>query len=345
MKNFCVQICLGLLLAANVAHAQSAPRSPSGAAVTVTADNFDRAQTDMYFAKFVKDGALGKFVHERELPLENAGPRPSRDTLSSMAVFDLDAGPVRIILPNPGKRFMAMTEINEDHYIYAVDYGAGHYTFSKSEIGTRYVLIAIRTFVDAADPDDVKIARALLSTIKVQQRSPGRFEIPNWDPDSQKKVRDALLVLNTTLPDLRRAYGTRTQVDRIRHMIGTAIAWGGNPDKDVVEIPVKPSNNDGTAIYKLVVPAKVPVNAFWSVTVYDANGELKKNQYDAYSVNSVTAKKNADASVGIQFGGCDGKVQNCLPIMQGWTYVVRLYRPRDEVLNRNWKFPEAQPMN
>ena len=62
-------------------------------------------------------------------------------------------------------------------------------------------------------------------------------------------------------------------------------------------------------------------------------------------MNSVTAKKNADASVGIQFGGCDGKVPNCLPIMQGWTYVVRLYRPRDEVLNGKWKFPEAQPMN
>ena len=61
-------------------HNQRRVRRP-GTAVTVTADNFDRAQTDMYFAKFVKDGALGKFVHERELPLENAGPRPSRDTL------------------------------------------------------------------------------------------------------------------------------------------------------------------------------------------------------------------------------------------------------------------------
>ena len=31
--------------------------------------------------------------------------------------------------------------------------------------------------------------------------------------------------------------------------------------------------------------------------------------------------------VAVQFGGCDGKIQNCLPIMTGWDYLVRLYRP------------------
>jgi hypothetical protein len=46
-----------------------------------------------------------------------------------------------------------------------------------------------------------------------------------------------------------------------------------------------------------------------------------------------------------QFGGCDGKVQNCLPTMPGWNYTVRLYRPRAEILSGSWKFPEAQPVN
>jgi len=30
--------------------------------------------------------------------------------------------------------------------------------------------------------------------------------------------------------------------------------------------------------------------------------------------------------------------------MRGWNYMVRLYRPRTEILNGNWKFPEAQPV-
>ena len=150
--------------------------------------------------------------------------------------------------------------------------------------------------------------------------------------------------MNATLPDLRKAFGSRPQVDPVRHLIGTASGWGGNPEKEVIYLNVTPSKNDGAAIYKLNVPRKVPVGAFWSVTVYNSGGHLQKNQYDAYSLNSITAK-NADGSVAIQFGGCDGKIPNCLPTMKGWNYMVRLYRPRDEILNGKWKFPQAQAVN
>src|SRR5436190_1292960 len=61
--------------------------------------------------------------------------------------------------------------------------------------------------------------------------------------------------------------------------------------------------------------------------------------YNAYSLNNITAKKDADGSVTIQSGGCDGKTPNCLPIIKGWNYLVRLYRPRAEILNGKWKFP------
>ena len=46
-----------------------------------------------------------------------------------------------------------------------------------------------------------------------------------------------------------------------------------------------------------------------------------------------TAQKSADGSVAVQFGGCDGKMPNYLPIMPGWNYMVRLYRPHAEILN------------
>jgi hypothetical protein len=69
-----------------------------------------------------------------------------------------------------------------------------------------------------------------------------------------------------------------------------------------------------------------------------------KNEYNAYSLNNITAMKEADGSVIVQFGGCDGKIANCLPIMKGWNYTVRLYRPRAEILSGRWKFPEAEPL-
>jgi hypothetical protein len=62
-------------------------------------------------------------------------------------------------------------------------------------------------------------------------------------------------------------------------------------------------------------------------------------------VNNITGKKDGDGSVTIQFGGCDGKASNCLPIMPGWNYTVRRYRPRAEILNGTWHFPEPQPVS
>ena len=47
----------------------------------------------------------------------------------------------------------------------------------------------------------------------------------------------------------------------------------------------------------------------------------------------------------MQFGGCDGNIPNCLPIMAGWNYTVRLYRPLAEILDGSWQFPEAQPVD
>ena len=88
--------------------ATQATTTTTAAAVPVTADNFTRAETDMYFGMFAKRGAFGKFYHLRELPLEGTGVRPNRDTLYSQAVFDLDARPVTITLPDAGKRFMSM---------------------------------------------------------------------------------------------------------------------------------------------------------------------------------------------------------------------------------------------
>ena len=64
----------------------------------------------------------------------------------------------------------------------------------------------------------------------------------------------------------------------------------------------------------------------------------------AYAVNNLTANRAADGSVAVQFGGCESNTSNCLPIMPGWNYMVRLYRPRSEILSGRWKFPEAVPI-
>jgi hypothetical protein len=312
--------------------------------VPVTVDNFIRAESDLMISGTVKSGGLGKFIHFRE-PMAIDCPiiRPNRDTLYSFSEWDLEAGPVTVTLPDAGTRFQTMIVIDQDHYVPQVIYGAGTYEFSKESIGgtTRYLTLGMRILVNPDDPADVAEVHRLQDAIKVEQPGgPGKFEIPNWDQESQKKVRDALLALNETLPDLKGAFGSREEVDPVRHLIGTASAYGGNPDKDAVYLNVMPKNNDGTGVFKLTVKDDVPIDGFWSISVYDAEGHFRKNELNAYTLNSITAKKNADGSVTVQFGGCDGKAANCLPIFSGWNYMVRLYRPRREVLDGSWKFPE-----
>lgn len=330
------------LASAAVSAAQA--QSPSDKGIPVTLDNFPRAESDTYIRNLLKEGDLGEFKHNREpASIDNQTViRLNRDTLYSFGVFDLDAGPVTITMPNAGKRFMSLQVINQDHYVPAVYYGAGPHKLTKENVGTRYVVAGVRTLVDPNNPQDLTQVHDLQDAIKVSQKGRGKVDLPDWDQAARKDIHDALLVLAKYAGSFSHAFGAKDEVDPVRHLIGTSAGWGGNPDKDATYLNITPSKNDGATVYKLTVK-DVPVDAFWSVSLYNGDGYFEKNPYDAYSINSITGKKSTDGSIAIQFGGCDGKIPNCLPIMQGWNYTVRLYRPRAEILSGKWKFPEPKP--
>lgn len=329
---------------------QRAILKPHGAAkapIPVTPDNFLRAESDLYFSGVaLKEGGFSKFEHKRELaPIDDQNViRLNRDTLYSALVLDLDAGPATITLPDSGGRYMAMQIVDEDQYVPAVFYDTEPHTLTRESVGTRYALVGIRTLVDPGDPDDLAAVHALQDAIRLEQPGgPGSFEIPDWDHASQDAVRSALLVLARTMSDTSKGFGKRGEVDPVLRLIGGAAGWGANPPQDATYINVTPARNDGKTAYRLRVK-DVPVDAFWSVIVYDETGYIPANERGVYSYNSVTAKKDADGGVTIQFGGCDGSVGNCIPIVPGWNYMVRLYRPRPEILDGSWKFPEATPI-
>jgi hypothetical protein len=94
-------------------------------------------------------------------------------------------------------------------------------------------------------------------------------------------------------------FGTKADVDPVRRLIGSASAWGGNPSKDATYLTVTPPKNDGKTAYKLTVK-DVPVDGFWSVSLYNAEGYFQPNDLNAYSLNSITAQKAPDGTVNIQ---------------------------------------------
>lgn len=91
--------------------------------------------------------------------------------------------------------------------------------------------------------------------------------------------------------------------------------------------------------YELRLTGDVPVDGFWSISVYNAAGYFEPNEADAYTVNSITAAREDDGSVIVRFGGDGDPARNSIPLPEGWNYLVRLYRPRPEVLDGTWAFP------
>ena len=101
--------------------------------------------------------------------------------------------------------------------------------------------------------------------------------------------------------------------------------------------------NDGIVPHALTV-SDVPVDGFWSITVYNKDGFMHASDRDAYSFNGTTAASNDDGTVTIHFGACEDERVTCLPVTSGWNYIVRLYRPRQEILDGYWVCPEAKPV-
>lgn len=309
----------------------------------VDVTNYVRAESDMQFKGYAaKAGGVGKLLHMREVySVKNQTTiRGNRDTLYSMGVYDL-ASPVTIVKPESPDRFQSLLVIDQDEYNPVLKNGAGEVTLSIGDVGTRYVMLAFRTFCDPNSPQDMKKAHALQDAIQIKQASPGKLELPDWDEKSLVATRKVLNDLATNLDGVPKAFGPRGEVDPTQHLVGAAFGWGGNPQRGAMYFNTTPEKNDGKTAYTLTMPKDVPVDAFWSVTVYNKDGFFTPNDRSAYSFNSITAKRNADQTVTIHFGG-DPNQPNYLPITDGWNYIVRCYLPSWQLIEGNWTPPAPE---
>jgi hypothetical protein len=323
------------ILAAVVTFACALP-VPGQAQEPVTLDTFVRAETDGYLVENAPNG-IGVFEHRRD-PVaidQQSVIRMNRDTLYSSIVLDLTE-PATITLPDTGGRFMSALVIDQDHYVGGVHYAPATITLTQEAIGTRYAVVFLRTFVDPNDPEDIAGAHAAQDAVTVAQADVGVFDLPDWDQEDRIAIRERLNAL-APYQGGRPAFGTAEEVDPVAHLVGTAVGWGANPRAAAEYLFGGVAQNDGTTAYELTV-SDVPVEGFWSITVYNAEGYMEAPAEQA-SLNNVTAVTSEDGSVTIRFGG-DPAAENHLRIKDGWSYVVRLYRPGPAILDGTWVFPQ-----
>ena len=308
----------------------------------VNVDNFVRAESNRMFRANMKafNAKIGDLVHVRKPTTPDNQPviRMNQDTLYSGVVLDLSR-PVKITLPEIGGRYMSMHVVNQDHYMF-VESKPGIYVLTEDSVGTRFAYVTVRTFYNAGDPDDLAKAHAAQDKITISGGGHGPFEAPNWNTDDLAVARKALNDLAVLGFDTAYAFGRKEDVRPVDYLVGAAAGWGGLPRTAAFYILGSVNKNDGKTPHAVTVK-DVPVDAFWSITVYNADGYLEANDHGVNSYNNFSAKPNEDGSYTIHFGG-DPKSLNYLPITEGWNYAVRMYQPRKEILDGSWTFPSIK---
>jgi hypothetical protein len=315
----------------------------------VTVENFVRAESDFNIRANLATlktfgGDIGQIAHGRDPTTVETQTviRTNQDTLYSLIVVDLSE-PLMVILPDIGDRYQSMQVVNQDHYMF-VETEPGTYELTEDSVGTRFAFVNIRTFVDPSDPEDVKKAHAAQDAIVVEGGGKGPFDAPDWDEKALAAGRKALNDFSALGFNSTYAFGRKEETRPIDHLIGAAAGWGGLPRSAAIYVIDSVEKNDGQTPYAVTVK-DVPVDEFWSITVYNADGYLEANDRNINSYNNVTAEPNGDGSYTIHFGGCDDGRANCIPISPGWNYTVRMYEPRQEILDGSWKFPKFEPVN
>ena len=239
---------------------------------------------------------------------------------------------------------MSMQSINEDQYSPAVIYEHGQLHSDSGE--GRHALRARRRcalwLIRAIRRTSSKSTRCRTRS-RSNRQAVRHVRSAEMGPVSQKKMRDALIVLGTTLTDyqprLRHKGSGRSDAHLIvgRDDLGRQSREGRNLSQLHA---AQERRQDGLQAQRSRTCRSTASGRSASTTPRATS--RRTNTTPTPSTTS-PRRKTRDGSVTIQFGGCDGKTPNCLPIMPGWNYTVRLYRPRKEILDGTWKFPEAQP--
>ena len=312
------------------------------AADKVTPDNYIRAEVDFAFANFQKNagGKINQFFYiTKPTPLnEQPVVRMNRDTLYAGAVVDTTGGATVTIPEFPDKRYFSVLVIDNDHYAPVVFYTPGTH---KIPSDTKYVTLVQRIqLMNPADPADVALVNKLQKEFVIQTSSADAFPAPKWDRPSMLALREQyekeFQKHKQYEPDWM---GPRGQVNEKTRHLAVAGAWGLFPEKDAVYInyagPSDPSKCY-TANYQ------VPENkAFWSITLYGKDGFMKS---DNNIINDRNVKLNDDGTFTAYFGSeaACGTKPNRVDISEGWNFLMRVYRPGESILKREYVLPEVK---
>lgn len=295
----------------------------------VDLNNYDVAESDIAYDNITKLVGMNTFFHfpVGEFDLNNQTVvRMNQDTTYSAAIVNASKG-ASITLPESNGRYMSAMVVQNDHYIDQVFTTPGKHII---ESDTDFVMVAVRTRINPNDPIDITEVQALQKAIILSAEATEPHVLPDYNMEQLIAIRDELAAEAATKGSLNNMQGARGTVDEHMHLLGTAAGWGLLPDQNARYLSYGQKDGKGcfTANYKIP-----PFNqgGFFSITMYNADGWIfnKKAILNEYNLDF-----NSDRTFDVHFGTCDKSAKNNIPIVDGWNFLMRVYEPNIDSLEK-----------
>lgn len=318
----------------------------SWAAEKVTPDNYVEAEVDITFASIVREVGSNRFRHDRSLiPLDKQpAVTMNRDTVYSFGIFFAPKGTTITLPKSRDGRYQSAMILQTDHYIDQVFYGPGTFEINSQ---TEFSGIAIRTQVDAANPEDVKYVNALQDQIVVKP-PPGTvardFRPRDWDASSLDSLRARYQEEARSLPNLNDTSGAHGAVDPHKQRLGVSVALGLLPPQHAVYIYRDYGLKGGECYRATYAKPGFRDRGFFSFTMYGADKYIHS---EASTLNDRALKYEPDGTFVLHYGprSACGDVANRLDTPgDNWYLGVRVYRPVDAIIKGEYAMPVPAPV-
>lgn len=290
---------------------------------------YPQAESYTFMNNFIKRSGVNNIYHFKTLAkaADHWVVSPNLDVLYSMVTVDATDDFTLVLPKTKDDRFMSYQIVDANHYTPIQAYGSGDHFFPKGTFNTPHVAIGIRVIVDPTDPKDIAyVANEVQPKMKIIAKSNANH-IPKIDTEKMIELRKALLPYYNKLPN---TFGGMTKnasevTDLWFRELCTAGAWGLSEDQYAMYRPYSQKLEPGKcykATYK--VP---PHDAFWSITMYDKDNYLISDDHS--TLGKYNTKFNDDGTFTVYFGSEEdcGDVPNRLNVVEGWSFLMRAYKP------------------
>jgi hypothetical protein len=331
-------------MAATLIAAAATISTVAGAAETVTPANY--VEPDITFTDIVREVGSNRFRHDRSLiPLDKQpAVTMNRDTIYSFGIFFAPPGTTITLPKSKDDRYQSAMILQTDHYIDQVFYGPGTFEIRSQ---TEFSGIAIRTQVDAADPEDVRYVNTLQDQIVVTP--PKGTEIKayrprEWDGPSLESLRARYRKEARTLPNLNDTSGAHGTIDPHKQRLGVSVALGLLPPQHAVYIYRDYGLKGGECYRATYARPDFSDRGFFSFTMYGADKYIHSERS---TLNDRVIKYDPDGTFTLHYGPLSacGEVANRLDTPgDNWYLGVRVYRPAESIIRGEYAMPIPTPV-